>query len=185
MSDTDSSDSTIEEIAGRILMSELGSSCGIIPGLVQIQSDNLVEFVEDVREGHTKEKWTENRPDMWPTIMSYSDEKFRRKYRVPRPLFHELVEKMPDHQDTTFRPATSKAMRMCICLRYLATGDTIETIADAHGVARSTADEARNEGIAMINRVLAFPSFSTSELHGIVADFESRGHFKVGSVVVC
>ena len=175
-----SSSNSVEDLESQLMLSQTMSSnhFNTVSTFVRNMAEVTV-LAKDQNQGHVKEKWMEDRANCWEKTAGYSDEKFRKKFKLSRQLFDRLAEKMPEHKDSNFRQAITKRHRLAICLVYLTKGSSLEVIADAYGVGKTTAVYALDEGISTINKELRFPSFSTEELHGIVTDFETRGCFKV------
>lgn len=71
-------------------------------------------------------------------------------------------------RDTSYREAISAAQRLCICVRYLATGDSFRTIAFSYCVGHSTvggivADVSRAIWDALCEEVMVVPPQPTGE----------------------
>ncbi|KAJ8358286.1 hypothetical protein AAFF_G00017100 [Aldrovandia affinis] len=89
---------------------------------------SLTDFVKILSDQYVKE-------------LRLDDARFQAYFRLNRGQFDHLLQMVGPNiarEETRYRETISAAERLCICLRYLSTGDSFRTIASSYRVGIST-----------------------------------------------
>ncbi|XP_034022473.1 protein ANTAGONIST OF LIKE HETEROCHROMATIN PROTEIN 1 [Thalassophryne amazonica] len=111
------------------------------------------------------------------------DGRFQRYFRLSRTQFEDLLSRIGATirlQDTNYRRSIPAAERLSICLRYLATGDSYQTIADSFPVGVSTVSVIVPQMVTAIwdclrESFMAVPT--TEDWRSIAEEFYQRWQF--------
>ncbi|XP_042625565.1 protein ANTAGONIST OF LIKE HETEROCHROMATIN PROTEIN 1-like [Cyprinus carpio] len=114
---------------------------------------------------------------------SLDDGRFQRYFRLSRSQCDDLLSRVGGRisiQDTNYRHSIPPAERLSICLRYLATGDSFQTIASSFCVGVTTVCKVVPDVVTairdcLVEEFMAVPS--TDEWRSIAEGFEERRNF--------